>query len=353
MIQSLQSLRFVFIMLVVMSHIIGKSFDFGGECGVSFFFILSGFILSYAYGNKVETGTFRHGAFILKQLSKFYPLHLLTFVIMVALDSRLGVFYSWDKLVANLLLLQSWVPSDNFYFVGNGLSWFLSDLLFFYAMFPLVFRWSTKTSLSRLSIVGLILLVLYVWLAVSIPDKLINPLLYASPLTRLIDFTIGIWVYRFWVSDSRIRLQRRLDELSPIAVTLLELVMVAAVVASFFVYEESSLRFRCASLFWLILPFVLLVFVMTDQLSGLLTRVLHHPAMLWLGGISLEIYLIHYVLMRILYSILLTCGVDETARLSLPVILLTLAVILVMSYLTKRFFVTPIFNQLVKRIRQK
>jgi len=33
-IKNLQSLRFFFIMLVVMSHIIGKSFDFGGECGV-------------------------------------------------------------------------------------------------------------------------------------------------------------------------------------------------------------------------------------------------------------------------------------------------------------------------------
>ena len=37
MIQTLHSLRFIFIMLIVFSHIIGKTFDFGGECGVSFF----------------------------------------------------------------------------------------------------------------------------------------------------------------------------------------------------------------------------------------------------------------------------------------------------------------------------
>lgn len=35
MIRTLQSLRFLFIMLVVLSHYIGKSFDFGGECGIS------------------------------------------------------------------------------------------------------------------------------------------------------------------------------------------------------------------------------------------------------------------------------------------------------------------------------
>ena len=34
MIHTLQSLRFIFIMLVVLSHYIGSSFDFGGECGV-------------------------------------------------------------------------------------------------------------------------------------------------------------------------------------------------------------------------------------------------------------------------------------------------------------------------------
>ena len=58
MIRTLQSLRFFFIMLVVLSHYIGSSFDFGGECGVSFFFILSGFVLSLAYSGKIADGTF-------------------------------------------------------------------------------------------------------------------------------------------------------------------------------------------------------------------------------------------------------------------------------------------------------
>lgn len=351
MIQSLQSLRFVFIMLVVMSHIIGKSFDFGGECGVSFFFMLSGFILSYAYGQKIETGNFRQKNFLLKQLSKFYPLHLLTFIVMIALDARLGRFFSWDKLVANALLLQSWVPDDNFYFVGNGLSWFLSDLLFFYVMFPLLYRLLTKCKLSWLLVDGVFLLSLYVLLAISIPENLINPLLYASPLTRLLDFIIGILVYRFWTSETGQQQRQRIEALSSSAVTWLEFAMVAAVVVSFYVYEVSSLRFRCAALFWLVLPVVLLVFVKTDRQSGLVTRLLHQPWMLWLGGISLEIYLVHWVTMRVLYSVLTPFGLDEERRLWLPVVLLTLAVIFVMSFLTKRFFVTPVYNRLVKQIK--
>ena len=65
MIKNLQSLRFIFILLVFMSHITWASisFDFGGECGVSFFFILSGFVLSVGYGTRIENGEFRNRQF--------------------------------------------------------------------------------------------------------------------------------------------------------------------------------------------------------------------------------------------------------------------------------------------------
>ena len=58
---------------------------------------------------------------------------VLMFVILATLDYRLGQGAEWYKLLANLLLLQSWVPADSFYFVANGSSWFLCDILFFYS----------------------------------------------------------------------------------------------------------------------------------------------------------------------------------------------------------------------------
>ena len=201
MIRSLQSLRFLFIMLVVFSHIYGKAFDFGGECGVAFFFMLSGFILSYAYGQKVVDGTFRTLPFIKKQLTKFYPLHLLTFAIMVVLDARLGRFYEWYRLLPNALLLQSWFPDDSFFFVANGSSWFLSDLIFFYVVFAVAFRLLTTLSLRRLSLLVLVVLAAYMLLAFSVPLWKVNAVLYASPATRLIDFCIGILCYRFYAAS--------------------------------------------------------------------------------------------------------------------------------------------------------
>ena len=108
-IATFQSLRFVFIMLIVFSHIIGKSFDYGGECGVSFFFMLSGFVLSLGYGDSVRVGQFSTRRFFLRQLSKFYPLHLLMLVVFVVLDARLGIIYNWQHLLPSVLLLQSWI----------------------------------------------------------------------------------------------------------------------------------------------------------------------------------------------------------------------------------------------------
>ncbi len=334
-----------------MSHIIGKSFDFGGECGVAFFFMLSGFVLSYNYGKEISEDTFRPVRFLEKQLAKFYPLHVLTFVVMILLDARLGRFFEWEKLVANLLLLQSWVPSDNFYYVGNGLSWFLSDLLFFYVVFPFVYRLLMHTSVRRLLVGAVVVLTLYATLAVYIPERMINPLLYAAPWTRLLDFSIGIIVLRFYLSETGKTFNAWLANKSTAMVTQAEIVLTIAVLVSFFFYEHASLRFRCASFFWLILPAVIYLFVATDQLSGYVTKLLHQPLMQWLGGISFEIYLMHYVTMRILYSGLASIGVNEEGRLTLPVLLLTLVVIFIVSYLTRRFFVSPIYARLLLLIK--
>ena len=346
MIKSVQALRFAFIMLVVFSHIFGKAFDFGGECGVSFFFMLSGFILSYAYGKKVESDTFQTLPFVKKQLIKFYPLHLLTFLIMVVLDARLGHYFEWYRLLPNALLLQSWIPDDSFFFVANGSSWFLCDLLFFYLVFAAAFKLLMRLSLRGLTLLMLIVLAAYLVLAFAIPLEKVNAVLYASPVTRLIDFCIGILCFRLYASQWGLSFAQRLQSLSPLVITLMEVLLVAVVVLSFFVYENMTLRLRCAALFWLCLPLFLFVFVETDRLKGAVTAVLHHPAMQWLGGISFELYLTHWIVLRVFWSVLLTTGYGEEVRMALPVVVVTIFLTIAVAWLTKRLFVEPVARRL-------
>lgn len=69
---------------------------------------------------------------------KLYPLHLLCFAAIFLLGIRSFAMTDLPKAALNLLLLQSWVPLSDYYMSYNAVSWFLSDELFFYLMFPFV-----------------------------------------------------------------------------------------------------------------------------------------------------------------------------------------------------------------------
>ena len=79
MIGSLQSLRFIFAIMIFLHHFTGNGgvglFEAGGSCGVSFFMILSGFVMSVGYFEKVQLPSFNYTSFIGKRLIRVYPLH--------------------------------------------------------------------------------------------------------------------------------------------------------------------------------------------------------------------------------------------------------------------------------------
>lgn len=346
MIQTLQSLRFIFIMLIVFSHIIGKRFDFGGECGVSFFFMLSGFVLSLAYKQKVVTRQFSTRFFVLRQMLKFYPLHILMLVVFVILDARLGYFYDWQHLLPNILLLQSWIPLDEYYFVANGSSWFLCDIIFFYLVFCWACRLLNSMRISLLLLLGAVVLVLYGLLAFSIPIGAVNSILYASPATRLIDFCVGVLLCRLYRSEVVLAWNRQMKERSTTLVTFWEVCLVALLVASFFAYELMPLCLRCVALFWLVIPPVLLFFAISDSQGGFITRFLRHPVLLWFGSISLEIFLVHMLAFRVINSIWLSMGFTS----GMLLVIVELMALFPVAWLTKRFFVDKIYVSLIKYV---
>lgn len=339
MIRTLHALRFVFILLIMLSHVIGSPFDFGGECGVSFFFMLSGFVLSLSYGNRVKEGSFRTRKFVGKQLLKFYPLHLVTLAAFVWLDARLGRIYDWQHLVPNVLLLQSWIPSDEYFFVANGASWFLCDILFFYWVFACVWQRLNALAPRHLAVIGGITVILYAALAFSIPAETVNSILYAAPWTRLLDFCTGILICRFFLSERGQRLQSHLRRSD---VRLWECLTLALLVASFFVYEALTPRLRCAALFWAVIPPVLLFCAAADRSRGLVVRLLHHPVLQWLGHISLELYLLHMLVLREVHTLLRYAGHDHVWLAGVLGLMLTVPI----AWLVKRCFTDPICRAL-------
>ena len=352
MIQSLASLRFLFILLIVLFHLIGSRFEFGGDCGVTFFLMLSGFVLSYAYGQQVCDGRFLTSSFIKKQLTKFYPLHLLMLVLMVLLDARLERNFEWYQLLPSVLLIQSWFPFDSIIQVANASSWFLCALMFAYMVFSLTFRFLNHISLMYLFAVIMLVLVAYGCVISMVPLHKVNYIVCLSPLLRVLDFCIGILVWRLCTSSWGKNFSGHLQMWTAWQVTLLELLPLMLVGASYFVYGSISPRLRCVGLFWLVLPFLLFVYVKTERLQGWVTWLLHRPLMLWLGGISMEIYLTHWPVMRVFNSILHSLGQYDRIP-TAAVLVLTIVVMVMSAYVLQRCFVRPVQRKISYLITSK
>lgn len=176
-----------------------------GWLGVTFFFVLSGFVLTWSQ---------RPGDmpldFLWRRLAKIGPNHVVTFCLAFAVAGLAGA-EPWEAL-SNLLLLHAWVPRDTAFFSINHPSWSLSAELFFYACFPLLIGPLTRIKTQNLLPLALLLLIAILGMpllattlqetatfgenhaqsplyGVSIPQVWA---VYALPPVRLLEFVLGM-----------------------------------------------------------------------------------------------------------------------------------------------------------------
>jgi len=278
----LTSLRFVAALLVVAHHYFRLE---PGYAGVSFFFVLSGFILAFNYAPRVAD----RGDFWFRRFARIWPTHALTFVIAIPIGLDTTNFVgSAATAVLNLALLQSWMPQPEIYFSFNRLSWSISNEAFYYALFPvLLARLAGVRAATRWSIVGtwtvLLVAAAAAWFAAF---GHVNPLAgpthyvwYINPAVRLFEFVLGMALaLHFLARDGR-------------SMGLLQ--------------EVGALGFAAASLTllpWIPPPFSLslafvpgwaaVVYVFACG-GGPLSRALSHPVLVLLGEASFMLYMIH------------------------------------------------------------
>lgn len=278
---NLQALRLVFVMFIFMSHFSYRgvaSFEAGGDCGVAFFFLLSGFVLSLGYGDSISNGTFNVKRYVKRRLLKVYPLHLvclLVFLVLFRPDIN-------QRLPLNMLLLQSWVPDDSYYFSYNGVSWFLSSLLFSYLVFPVVYRYANRWTLAAV-------LVGYLVVYFVVPYEQINALLYVFPPVRFVDFFLGIMLYKVYSCR-----QQQSTQQPTWTEPLLLVLLVLAVMA----YPYADEKLRNAPLYWLVLIPIIYVFM---RQQGPVSRCLQSPVVQWLSQLSMPIFMLHPIVFRCMF----------------------------------------------------
>ena len=166
-----------------------------GPWGVSVFFVLSGFLMTYSYWNREPGITLREMAlFALKKIRKLYPLHLIMLCVGAAYAIKQGAnpVNLGKDLVKTIPLLQTWFPAG--YQAINTVAWYLSVSLFLYFIFPFLLpavkRGTVKGSAGKIAVVYLLQFAIgyYVSHCTAFDVKWIT---YCHPLYRTGDFIIG------------------------------------------------------------------------------------------------------------------------------------------------------------------
>ncbi|WP_165354269.1 acyltransferase family protein [Nocardioides glacieisoli] len=162
-----------------------------GSAGVAFFFVLSGFVLTWAWRPGDETRLF-----YVRRFARIWPAHVVALATGVVAFAPTDPRITWESVVANLLLLQAWAPPP--LNTLNGVSWSLSVEAFFYAVAPLIIVASHRVERHRFmwgagALIGLTLAVRLVWSLVERnPEGGINYYLYEQPALRLSEFVAGV-----------------------------------------------------------------------------------------------------------------------------------------------------------------
>ena len=342
MIETLQSLRIVFSLTVMLAHFSYAGIE-GHSTGVGpmFFMLMTGFVMSRSYGAKILDRTFSYGKYILRRLFKFYPLHLLCLLTVVVIRRHTMEATDYQALLPNILLLQSWIPEQSYYFSGNAASWYLSDLILFLFLFPFLYKGIGRMKGSGLLRLVACLLAVYVGYTACLQTDDLNYWLYIFPPVRLLDFIWGMVMYRCY--ELYPTLGRGTNP------TWIEIAMAVAVVLTIVSYPLHD-KWHVALIHWAVMIPMMWVFLQGNQHGGWISRFLKTRTMVWLGGLTLETYLLH----QLIFAIMLNNA--EKYDIHLPYILMLvccLGVVVLISWLTHTYIVNPLNRKLQMLIIEK
>ena len=109
--------------------------NYGGSLGNCFFFVVSGFLLSLAYRDRIGSGSLGFTDFLAKRLCRLYPLYLVTNLVSLLINvAEFGISAIDLRRLVFTVLLQNGGGLEAAY-PYNGPSWFISALFVCYMAF--------------------------------------------------------------------------------------------------------------------------------------------------------------------------------------------------------------------------
>lgn len=352
---ALTGLRFVAAFVVLIDHTVNAAWHgqsslthYSGNA-VSFFFVLSGFILTYVYSSRLNKQNVL--SFYRARWARIWPLHVVCMLLGLAgwlLWTGTTEEMSMVLIILSLhtTLTQSWWPWDQLAFWFNGPAWSVSTEFGFYVFFPFLLMLNRKRFWPALIVVAIITCA-----ALSVSQFYVLPnyngpttryFLYVNPLCRLFEFVVGMMFGRIFISISKT------DSAEPakpvrgklLRDTIVEVAAIAGICVSLCLFAKQGPIANLfppgtnAAQYWLekgagssiSFGICLLAFGIT---SGLLSKVLSCSTAVYLGEISYALYLVQNPVLRVIRNLPATqCSSPFVIYLTLNLICFGLAVCL-------------------------
>lgn len=330
-----------------------------GHLGVDFFFMLSGFVISYAYDDRWKADSKNRltmGAFFKRRLIRLHPMLIMgaiigfiTFLIQggVKWDGT-GTPFSWTMvaLVLTMLFIPAYpgasydVRGNGEMFPLNGPSWSLFFEYIGNIIYALIIRRLSNKALGTLVAV---LAILWMWFVaadisgydmIGIGWTLDNVNFFGGFLRMMFPFTLGMLMARnfkptkvpgiFWLSIA----------------TLFALFSVPAFAKSGDISINGIYELLC----------IMVVFpaIVWFAASGNTTDVVSTKICKFLGDISYPLYIVHYPVMYLFYAWLIENKLYSLGE-TWPVVIMVFAINITLAYGCLKLYDEPVRRWLTKK----
>ncbi|MCK5725457.1 MAG: acyltransferase [Thiotrichaceae bacterium] len=307
-----------------------------GPIAVNYFYLLSGFIMAFAYFKPEQQASFSAKKYWLARFARIYPVYALAFLLIAVGKIHEPNFI--PALVLNASLLQSWVPE--YALSLNSPGWSLSVEAFFYLSFPLLLLIIYRTGLKKLALFAVIF-----WLATQIlhtqllnspayaPHNTVHQFIYYNPMMHLNAFILGIIVgVLFKQQHPLIQSLKSYSGIGLMVTSSLIILLIA------FQQELSSfIGFNIALTNGQIAPLFLLFIIFLALDRSAFSRLMSHKWLVLLGEASFSLYILQRPLYGIYQRVIATrIELSETMH-----FYLYLTLLIIVAILSFKLFETP------------
>lgn len=338
-IASLTSVRFIAATLVVLYHIrameipLLKPLTDMSPYVISFFFVLSGFVMALVYfrpGN-----TFKYRDFWVARISRVYPIYLLS--LLLACIHYIDVLSKIKPIeyYSSVLLFQTWIPKYALSF--NFPAWTLAVDILFYLLFPLLIFLANK-----LTIRWLIWISLFYWIVnqlfrqvliqsgLNLEDTFVAyfPVLHLDAF--LLGFVGGVW---YLVLGKNMGVKQIINQ-------MVMFFCMGVIIIMVWVLNVGD-RLGALSGFFSPLFVIVILTLCFDQSN--INKVLSHRWLVKLGESSYSLYIFHIPVLWLISDLLLHFG--KTAS-PLTLLLTYVPFMIGLSVLIFRYIELPTHNWL-------